>query len=122
MILDDMMDIASNNKSVSDLFTEGSHDRNLSVITLTQSLFPKGKNSVTQHRSTQYLILFKSPMSQEQIGQLGRFMFPGKLNQFLSVYKKATSPAFGYLIIDGKVNTPLNKRLRSNIFSSRNNF
>ena len=28
IVLDDMMDIAGNNKAVSDLFTEGSHHRN----------------------------------------------------------------------------------------------
>ena len=59
-----MMDIVGNNKAESDLFREGSHHRNLSVINLTQSLFPKGKNSVTQRRNTQYLVIFKSPMSQ----------------------------------------------------------
>ena len=117
IVLDDMMDIAGNNKAVSDLFTEGSHHRNLSVINLTQSLFPKGKNSVTQRRNTQYLVIFKSPMSQDQIAQLGRFMFPSKLDTFLSVYRKATLPAFGYLIIDGKVNTPISQRLVTNIFT-----
>ena len=117
IVLDDMMDIAGNNKAVSDLFTEGSHHRNLSVINLTQSLFPKGKNSVTQRRNTQYLVIFKSPMSQDQIAQLGRFMFPSKLDTFLSVYRKATLPAFGYLIIDGKVNTPMSQRLLTNIFT-----
>ena len=119
IILDDMMDIASNHKAISDLFTEGSHHRNLSVINLTQSLFPKGKNSVTQRRNTQYLVIFKSPMSQDQIGHLGRFMFPKKLDQFMSVYRKATAPAYGYLIIDGKVNTPLNRRLITNIFGNQ---
>ena len=117
IVLDDMMDITGNNKAVSDLFTEGSHHRNLSVISLTQSLFPKGKNSVTQRRNTQYLVIFKSPMSQDQITQLGRFMFPSKLDTFLSVYRKATLPAFGYLIIDGKVNTPMSQRLVTNIFT-----
>ena len=112
-----MMDIAGNNKAVSDLFTEGSHHQNLSVINLTQSLFSKGKNSVTQCRNTQYLVIFKSPMSQDQIAQLGRFMFPSKLDTFLSVYRKATLPAFGYLIIDGKVNTSMSQRLVTNIFT-----
>ena len=94
IVIDDMMDIAGNNKAVSDLFTEGSHHQNLSVINLTQSLFPKGKNSVTQSRNTQYLVIFKSPMSQDQITQLGRFMFPTKLDTFLLLYRKATLPAF----------------------------
>ena len=117
LVLDDMMDLAGNNKAVSDLFTEGSHHRNLSVINLTQSLFPKGRNSVTQRRNTQYLVIFKSPMSQDQIAHFGRFMFPGKLDTFLSAYRKATLPEFGYLIIDGKVNTPMSQRLVTNIFT-----
>ena len=84
---------------------------------MTLSLFPKGKNSVTQRRNTQYLVMFKLPMSQDQIAQLGRFMFPSKLETFLSMYRKATLPAFGYLIIDGKVNTPMSQRLVTNIFT-----
>ena len=65
-----MMDIAGFNKAVSDLFIEGSHHRNLSVINFTQSLFPKGKNSVTQCRKTQYLVVFKLPMSQDRLACL----------------------------------------------------
>ena len=117
IILDDMMDIAGFNKAVSDLFIEGSHHRNLSVINFTQSLFPKGKNSVTQCRKTQYLVVFKLPMSQDQIAQIGMFMFPSKLDTFFSVYRKATLLTFGYLIISGKVNIPMSQRLVTNIFT-----
>ena len=117
LILDDMMSIASNDLKVTDLFTEGSHHRNLSVINLTQSLFPPGKHNATQRRNTQYMVLFKSPMSQDQIKCLGTYMFPGKIKEFLAIYHRATEPNHGYLILDCKANTPANKRFITKIFN-----
>ena len=43
IICDDMMSVAAVDPKIADLYTEGSHHRNLSVINLTQSLFPPGK-------------------------------------------------------------------------------
>ena len=88
--------------SVADLYTEGSHHINLSVITLAQSHFHPGKNAVTQRRNTQYMIVFKSPMSQDQIRTLGSFMFPGRLDEFLQLYVTAIDKPYGYVVIDAK--------------------
>ena len=115
VICDDLMTSASIDPNITDLFTEGSHHRNLSVVNLTQNLFPSGKHSVTQRRNTQYMIIFKSPMSQDQIRTLGTFMFPGKLDQFLRVFQQATAKPHGHLVIDAKQATPEDERLKSNI-------
>ena len=45
----------SQNEMIEDVFTEGSHHRNLSVINVTQNIFPSGKHAVTQRRNTQYM-------------------------------------------------------------------
>ncbi len=65
IVLDDMMSVTQNDPKVTDLFTEGSHHRNLSVVNLTQNLFPPGKTAVAQRRNAHYMVIFKSPMSQD---------------------------------------------------------
>ena len=119
IICDDMMSMTAVDPKIADLYTEGSHHRNLSVINLTQNLFPPGKNAVTQRRNTQYMIIFKSPMSQDQILTLGTFMFPGRLNDFLQIYDEAVENPFGYLVIDAKQTTPNSERFKSDIFTKR---
>ena len=117
IILDDMMCTARNDPKIADLFMEGSHHRNISVINLTQSLFPGGKYSTTQRRNSLYMVIFKSPVSQDQIRSLGTFMSPGKLTEFLSIYNRATMRSHGYLIVDAKSNTPPSQRFITNIFA-----
>ena len=116
LILDDLMSTTANNSVIADLFSEGSHHRNLSVINITQNLFPPGKISTTQRRNTQYMIIFKSPMSQDQIRTIGSFMFPGRVPKFLEIYQKATAPAYGYLLIDAKPDTPESYRFKHQLF------
>ena len=115
ILMDDLQSTTANDPRIADLFTEGSHHRNLSVINLTQTLFPPGKNSATLRRNTQYMIIFKSPMSQDQVKTLGTFMFPGRLDQFLRVFNEATSKPHGYLVIDAKQSTPEYERFKTDI-------
>ena len=119
VICDDMMSVTAADPKIADLYTEGSHHRNLSVINLTQNLFPIGKNAVTQRRNTQYMIIFKSPMSQDQIRTLGTYMIPGRLDEFLHLYDEATRKPYGYLVIDAKQTTPFEERFKTNIFLSK---
>ena len=67
---------------VADLFTEGSHYRNLSVINVTQNIFPSDKHAVSQRRNTQYMAIFKSPMGQDQIRTLAGLCFLEKCINF----------------------------------------
>ena len=43
IIFDDLMSEAKCDQRIADLFTKGSHHRNISIIYLTQNLFPQGK-------------------------------------------------------------------------------
>ena len=58
IILDDMMDNATQDKRVSQLFTRGRHD-NLSVIYLTQNLFHKNQTEISLN--SDYMVIFKNP-------------------------------------------------------------
>ena len=121
IVIDDLMSEASNDKRICDLFTKGSHHRNLSVICLVQNLYYQGKESRTMSLNSQYLVLFNNPRDQQQIVVLARQMYPGQSEKFLSTYRMATSKPFGYLLIDLKPDTPNDKRLWPNVFEQTNN-
>ena len=114
------MSEASNDKRICDLFTKGSHHRNLSVICLVQNLYYQGKESGTMSLNSQYLVLFNNPRDQQQVMVLAREMYPGQSEKFLSSYKMATSKPYGYLAIDLKPDTPNDKCLWPNVFEQTN--
>ena len=116
IVFDDLMKDATSSSQVCELFTEGSHHRNLSVICLVQNLFYQNKESRTLSLNTQYLVVFKNPRDQQQVSVLASQMYPGKSGQFLQKFREATQPPFGYLLVDLKQETPENKRLKANIF------
>lgn len=115
IVIDDLMSLASKDPRINDLFTEGSHHRNLSVIVLNQNLY-FGKDP-TQRRNCQYLTLFSNPIDKQPIATLARQMYPGKANHFLNIFQKATNNPYGYLFVDLKPNTKENLRLRGNVFT-----
>ena len=61
LVLDDLMSECSKDQRVSDLFTRGSHHKGISVLYLTQNLFPPGKLSRTISLNSHYFIIFKNP-------------------------------------------------------------
>ena len=58
LILDDQMSKVGDTKELADLFTKGSHHRNLTIIYIVQNLFDKGKSMRTASLNAQYLIMF----------------------------------------------------------------
>jgi len=74
LIIDDLMQ--ETNESVVNLFTKGSHHRNVSVMYLAQNLFPKNKFARTMSLNTNYMILFKYPRDASQFAILARKMYP----------------------------------------------
>ena len=60
-MFDDQMIYASKDSRIVNLFTLGSHHRNLSVIYIVQNLFHQGKGSRSIKKNGPYLVLFKNP-------------------------------------------------------------
>jgi len=58
LIIDDLMQ--ETDGTVANLFTKGSHHRNISVIYLTQNLFHKNPHMRTISLNSHYMILFKN--------------------------------------------------------------
>jgi len=67
LVLDDLMEERGQDKRVLDLFTKDSHHRNITVLYLTQDLFPPGKFSKTINRNAHYIVAFKNPRDQAGI-------------------------------------------------------
>ena len=115
VIVDDLMSQCSQNQSMSDLFTKGSHHRGVSVMYLTQNLFPPGRQSRTISLNSHYMIVFKNPRDSLGISTLARQMYPNSTNFLLQSFQDATKRPYGYLLLDLHQLTPENMRLRTNI-------
>ena len=87
VILDDLMSQCSNDTRVSDLFTRGSHHRGISVLFLTQNLFPPGKLSRTISLNSHYLLIFRNPRDSLGISTLARQMFPKHTNYLMESFE-----------------------------------
>ena len=85
IVFDDQMIDASKGKRIVNLFTRGSHHRNLSVIYFVQNLFHQGKGGRTISLNTHYLVfIFKNPRDKLQILTLAKQMYPGQTDFLLN--------------------------------------
>ena len=100
LVLDDLMEEGGQDKRVLDLFTKDSHYRNITVLYLTQDLFPPGKFSKTINRNAHYIVAFKNPRDQTGIRTILLQAFPDRWRQVLRLFKLVTSGPFGYLMFD----------------------
>ena len=114
LIIDDQMDKAD--QRVSNLFTKGSHHRNVSVMYIVQNVFDKNKEHRTISLNAHYLVLFKNPRDKSQIIHLAKQMYPGQTHFVQEAFALATKEPHGYLLIDLKQSTPEHMRLRSHLF------
>ena len=114
LIIDDQM--SETDVTVSNLFTKGSHHRNVSVVYIVQNLFGKNRFMRTISLNSHYLVLFKNPRDGSQASILGKQMYPNKVKYFSEAYKEATSRPHGYLLCDLHQETPDHLRLRTDIF------
>lgn len=116
IILDDLAHEVVENKAMELLFTRGTHHKRVSVIFLTQNLFPKGKHARTIALNTWYLVLMRNLRDVSQVNHLGRQLFPGKVQGFVKAYEDALSARGGYMIIDMSPFGDDRYRLRTRVF------
>ena len=94
------MEEGGQDKRVLDLFSKDSHHRNITVLYLTQDLFPPGKFSKTINRNAHYIVAFKKPRDQTGIRPILLQAFPDRWRQVLRLFKRVTTRPFGYLMLD----------------------
>ena len=113
LVIDDLMNEAD--ESVANLFTKGSHHRNVSVIFLVQNLFHKNKHVRTISLNSHYMVLFKNPRDASQFASLARQMYPHKSAFAIEAYKD-DARAVRLLFVDLRPEQDEHLRLRTNIF------
>lgn len=114
IIIDDLM--RESDGRIVDIFTKGSHHRNLSVFYITQNLFHQGKGQRDISLNSNYIIYFKNPRDKTQIQYLARQVQPDNPKFVQDSYRDATSKAHGYLMIDLKQSTDDCCRFKTNLF------
>ena len=117
IILDDMMDEATQDKRISQVFTRGRH-YNLSVIHLTQNLFYKGQREISLN--SDYMVIFKNPRDKTQFTNLARQFMPEKYKFLLWTFEDATKEPRAYLLLDMRPETDDRYRVRARIFKDVN--
>ena len=118
LVFDDLMTEAKCDQRIADLFSKGSHHRNISVVYLTQNLFPQGKACRDIILNTQYMVLFNNPIDRQQVATLARRIYPSTSAFFKERFERATSYPYGHLVIDLKSDTAEKDRLHTEIFDT----
>ena len=85
-VLDNMMDHLDG--EVADLFTRGSHHKNISIIAVTQNVFHQSRFQRTISLNTHYMALFKNSRDASQIQHLARPMYPKDPEYLVQVYER----------------------------------
>lgn len=117
IILDDMMNDAKAAVKICDLFTRGSHHRNISVVLIMQNIFHQSRYSRDISLNAKYMVIFKNPRDKSQFNHLARQIYPENPTELQRIYKDITQLGHGYLFIDLSQNIDDILRFRTNIFS-----
>lgn len=115
LVIDDLMQEAKSNTTISDIFTKYSHHNNITCICLMQNLFPKGTQMRNISLNSNYIVLMKNSRDRAQIRHLAAQMYPSKSQFLVKSYEDATKDAFGYLLLDFRNVTPEKIRVRTGI-------
>ena len=100
LIIDDLMNDATNSSIISDLFTKGSHHRNTSVILTTQNFFSRGKENRNISLNANYIVLFKNPRDNIIASKIARQMYPNRTKWLQNIFEDATRDKYSYLLLD----------------------
>ena len=82
-------------KDLCDLFTKGSHHRNISVILITQNLFCRDISL-----NAKYFVVLKNVRDRSQFSHLARQVLPHDRKGLSYAYLYATKAPHGYLMLD----------------------
>ena len=108
------------NQDMELLFTQGCHQRNLSVIFITQFHFPRGKHTRTIASNTWCMVLMKTVRDATHVSVLARQLFPGNAQGFMRAYQDALEGNYGYLVVDTSPRGNDQRHLRTRIFPGEN--
>lgn len=103
IIIDDLM--CETDERVVNIFTKGSHHRNISIFYITQNLFHQGKGQRDISLNASYIIYFKNPRDKRQIQYIAQQVCPENSKFIQDAYNDSTNKPYGYLMMDLKQTT-----------------
>ncbi len=116
LVLDDQMNEGkANMKHFANIFTKGSHHRNITVVLMVQNLFEDGYRTIS--RNSHYHVVFKNPRDQRQVLVFGSQVFPGKPDFIRDAYADATKLPYTYLLFDLHPTTLEELRVKASVTS-----
>lgn len=116
VVLDDLM-MEANSARICELFTKGSHHRNMSVILITQNLFHQGKYCRDISLNTKYFVIFKNVRDQSQFMHLCKQCYTENSKDLLKIYKEITNKPHSYILLDLTQDIHRLLRFRTDIFN-----
>ena len=99
-----------------DLFTKGSHHRNISVLLLTQNFFHQGTHCRDISLNAKYLVLLENVRDKNQILYLARQEYPEDRHNIYKAYLHATIQPHSYFILYFAQDTDGKLKFRTNVF------
>ena len=115
LIVDDQMEEAGSSKTLQNLFTKGSHHRNLTIMYLLQNMYNAGTSQRTVSLNTHYNVVFKNPRDARQFRCLASQMHPANFYWLINAFDDATSKPHGYLVLDHHPKSEDDERVVTNI-------
>jgi len=85
---------------VCDLFTKGSHHRNISVVLITQNLFHLVKFCRDISLNAKYFVILKNVHDREKFSNLERQVLPHDSKGLSDAYLNAKEETHIYLVLD----------------------
>jgi GTPase SAR1 family protein len=120
VVLDDLMGKFAT--EVVELFTMGSHHKNLSIFNLVQNVFHKGKATRDISLNSHYTVFFSNPRDRAQFSHFARQIDPQNSKYIVEAYREATIKPHGYILVDCTQSCDEDKRIRTDIFPDEINF
>ena len=103
-------------KNMVQLFTQGSHHRNLTIIYIVQNLFDNSSTNRTISLNAQYMVIFKNPRDTAQIRYLAMQIYPNNRKFLIESYSDATRSSHSYLFLNLTQNCEDWRRVSTQIF------
>ena len=98
VIIDDFMQQI--NRDVLDLFTVLSHAYHITVLLMSQNIFPDNKLFRSISINATYIVVFKNPRDSSQIQHFASQFSPGDTRWLIESFRECTKGAFTYLMFD----------------------
>ena len=115
-IFDDLL--LNNLKTVAELFVYGSHHLNVTVMFLSQNLYPKDEFFRLMSLNSHYMVLFADIRSQRQVNTLANQIFTSEDKmRLVNAFRMAINTPYGFVVLNFVKDVPREITVLTNFWS-----